>query len=193
MSWNAHVADLCNKLKHFFSIFYNIRNYVNKDHIRVIYYTMIYSRIKYGCIIYGLTCADNLDKIQIMQNKLLKVISSKPYRFPTSKLHNELSLLKFEDIVKQEILSFVHNYVHSKLPSIFVNYFQHRHSLSDILSGLKPLRFIIPIHKTNIGANTVRVKGSKMFNEEASGIKLNYSIKTFRYKIKNKIFRYPEN
>ena len=193
MSWNAHVADLCNKLKCFFSIFYNIRNYVNKDHIRVIYYTMIYSRIKYGCIVYGLTSVDNLEKIQVMQNKLLKVISHKPYRFSTNKLHNELFLLKFEDIVKQEILSFVHDYVHSKLPSVFANYFQHRHSLADILSGLKPLRLIIPIHKTNIGANTVKVKGSKFFNDEASNISLNYSLKTFRYKIKKKILYYPEN
>ena len=119
MSWNAHTADLCNKLKCFFPVFYNIRQYVNKEHIRIIYYAMIYSRIKYGSIVYGLTSDANLDKIQIMQNKLLKVISSKPYRFSTNKLHNELFLLKFKDIVKQDILSFVYNYVHINLQYIF--------------------------------------------------------------------------
>ena len=193
MSWNAHTADLCNKLKCFFPVFYNIRKYVNREHIRIIYYAMIYSRIKYGSVVYGLTSDANLDKIQIMQNKLLKVISSKPYRFSTNKLHNELFLLKFKDIVKQDILSFVYNYVHSNLPSVFDNYFKHRHSLYDILSGHKPLRFKYAIYKKNIGENTVKVQGPKLYNTEASDIDLNLSLKTFRYKIKTKILNYPDN
>ena len=75
--------------KMFLSSFYNIRKYINREHIRIIYYEMIYSRIVYGSVVYGLTSDANLDKIQIMQNKLLKVISSKPYRFSTNKLHND--------------------------------------------------------------------------------------------------------
>ena len=128
-----------------------------------------------------------------MQNKLLKVISSKPYRFSTNKLHNELFLLKFKDIVKQDILSFVYNYVHSNLPSVFDNYFKHRHSLYDILSGHKPLRFKYAIYKKNIGENTVKVQGPKLYNTEASDIDLNLSLKTFGYKIKTKILNYPDN
>ena len=152
---------------------------------------MIYSRIKYGSIVYGLTSDANIEKIQIMQNKLLKVLSSKPYRFSTNKLHNELFLLKFKDIVKQDILSFVYNYVHSNLPYIFNDYFKHRYSLYDILSGHKPLRFKYSIHKKNIGENTVKVQGPKLYNVEASDIDLNISLKTFRYKIKTKILNYP--
>ena len=77
LNWKAHIEDLCIKLKRLFPIFYNIRKYLNKDQIRTIYFTMIYSRIKYGCITYGLCTTENLNRIQIIQNKLLKVLQKK--------------------------------------------------------------------------------------------------------------------
>ena len=64
LSLNQHVNEICNKLKCFFPLFYNIRQYLEKENIRNIYYTMIYSRIKYGCIITGQTTNENLNKIQ---------------------------------------------------------------------------------------------------------------------------------
>ena len=88
---------------------------------------MIYSRIKYGSIITGQTTNENINKIQTLQNKLLKVLYYKNYRYSTNNLHNELSILKFNDLINQETLSFVYKYVHGKLPSIFNNYFSHRH------------------------------------------------------------------
>jgi len=101
--------------------------------------------------------------------------------------------LKLKDIVKQDILSFVHNYVHINLPYIFNKYFGHRYSLYDILSGYKPLRFKYTIHKTSIGANTVKVKAPKLYDKEASDIDLNLNLKTFRYKIDTKILNSPDN
>ena len=74
LSWDQHTNAICNKLKSFFPLFYNIREYLDIDNIRNIYYTMIYSRIKYGSIITGLTTNENINKIQTLQNKPLKVL-----------------------------------------------------------------------------------------------------------------------
>ena len=57
---------------------------------------MIYSRIKYGSIITGQTTKENIEKIQTLQNKLLKVLYKKNYCFSTNKLHNELAVLKVD-------------------------------------------------------------------------------------------------
>ena len=76
----------------------------------MIYYTMIYSRIKYGICAYGFAKKENMDKVQILQNKLLKVLLEKKWRTPTNELHNKLDILLVNDIFLQEISSFVHNY-----------------------------------------------------------------------------------
>ena len=77
---------------------------------------MVYSKIKYGLPVYGMTSQENILRIQVIQSKLLKVLTNKRIRHSTNKLHNELSILKVEDIIKQEILIFVHNYRNNKLP-----------------------------------------------------------------------------
>ena len=86
---------------------------------------MIYSRINYGSIITGQTTNENINKIQTLQNRLLKVLLYKSYYYSTNKLHNELSILKFTDLVNLETLSFVFKYLHGKLPGVFDNCFSH--------------------------------------------------------------------
>ena len=86
---------------------------------------MIYSKIKYGIITYGLTTATNLTKIQTIQNKLLKVITNKNHRTPTNELHNSLEILKVKDTLSQEILCFVHNLVSGKLPKLVTTIFKN--------------------------------------------------------------------
>ena len=190
LNWNAHITDLCNKLKRLFPTFYNIRSYLNEDHIKTLYYSMIHSRINYSCIVYGLTSNENLNKLQILQNKLLKVILKKPYMYPTNALHNELSILQVKDIINQGILTFVHKYLHSELPGVFNDYFQHRHDINDILAGERNLRFLIPPHRTEIGANTMKVKGPKLYNNIINKIKINTSTKVFRKNVKNTFLPY---
>ena len=53
LSWNLHINEICNKLKRLFHIFYNIRDYLSKENIKTIYYTLIYSRIKYGITLFS--------------------------------------------------------------------------------------------------------------------------------------------
>ena len=77
LSWNDHIDEVCNKLKSFFHIFYNIRDYLSKKAIQSIYYALVYSRIKYGINVYGHVGPTKIEKIQILQNKLLKVLSEK--------------------------------------------------------------------------------------------------------------------
>ena len=101
MNWNLHVTKVCKSLRSFFPIFYSIRKYVNLEQARSIYYTMVYSKIKYGLPVYGMTSQENILKLQVLQSKLLKVITNKRIRFSTNKLHNELKILKVEDILKQ--------------------------------------------------------------------------------------------
>ena len=102
LSWKEHIQELCNKLKGMFSVFYNIRKYLTLDHIKTIYYALIYSRIKYGLVVYGTASNGILEKIQVLQNQLLKVLTGKPYLYGTNKLHNDLKLIKVEIYISKK-------------------------------------------------------------------------------------------
>ena len=71
------------------------------------------------------------EKIQIKQNRALKVLFNKEFRTPTIELHKELQLLMVKDIAKVNLLKFVHQQRNNTLPEAFDNYYSkvcHHHS-----------------------------------------------------------------
>ena len=53
LTWDLQINEICNKLKRLFHIFYNIRDFLTKENVKTIYYTLIYSRIKYGITLWS--------------------------------------------------------------------------------------------------------------------------------------------
>ena len=187
LSWNQHIDELCNKLKGLFHIFYNIKEYVSKKEIQAIYYTLIYSRIKYGINIYGQAGSTKMLKIQTLQNQLLKVLSEKKYRYPTEKLHKEFNLLLVKDIANQELLTFVHNYYSNSLPPVFENYFKPFDHHYNTRNGHQTIR--IEDHDTEIAAASVKVTGAKLWNDLNTSYKNITSKNKFRKEYKDRIIR----
>ena len=146
---------------------------------------MIYSRIKYGICAYGFANKDNLEKVQVLQNKLLKVILEKSWRHPTDALHTELNILKVRDIFYQEISSFVNKYFRDDLPEVFTDYFQHFRHTYGTRGNLN--RLILPLYRTELGKKTVRYKGCEIWNNLSQGKKNIKNAKRFRKSIKDSI------
>ena len=185
LSWKEHVQELCNGLKCLFPIFYNIRTYLTIEHIRTIYYTLIYSRVKYGLAVYGTANSGIIEKIQILQNQLLKVLTEKPYRYCTNKLHNELK------IFKQEILTFVHNFKNEKLPLVFSNYFTTFSQIHGINTRNRNTNFIIPKVSSNLGSTSITFEGAVLWNNLDKKMKESTSVKSFRKLLKDTFMPYP--
>ena len=190
LNFNLHIQNVCSSIKRYFKIFYNIRNYINKNQVEVLYYSMIYSRIKYGLIVYGFTSKKNINKLQSLQNQLLKVLTFKKRRHSTNEIHNDLRILKVTDLFFQEKVSFVYNYVNNQLPPTFPNYYTEFAQIHNIQTRNKNNNFIIPHHRTNIGSTTLQINGAKLWNDLDTTVKRSTSIKTFRNNIKNGIIPY---
>ena len=108
LSWDAHIDDVCNNLVKYFSIFYNIGNVVTSHVVRAIYFACIHSRIKYGIETYGSASEYKISKLQILQNKLLKLLTKMERRYSTNELHKSLNILKVKHIYETSVLMFVH-------------------------------------------------------------------------------------
>jgi len=88
--------------------------------LKDIYYTFVYPHLLNGIELY--TKASYLDKLIKLNNKLLRILQSKPLSTPTCKLYKTYNTLQLLDLHTQQLLLFVHKYVHhpEKLPEIFV-------------------------------------------------------------------------
>ena len=187
LTWNHHINEICSKLKRLFHIFYNIRNYLSKVNIKTIYYALVYSRIKYGITVYGQACKTKMQRIQTLQNQLLKVISGKDYRFSTDELHDEFDLLLIKDIANQEILAFVHNYFSNSLPPVFNGYFETLVSNHNINTRNGGNLLNIISHTTDIAASAIKIQGAKLWNKLDNNLKKLPKVKQFKAKYKHSV------
>ena len=87
LTWEPHINNICSALVRYYSIFYNIRNSITSNIARAIYYACIYPHISYAIEIYGSANDTLISKLQVQQNKLLKLLTKRDYRYSTNKLH----------------------------------------------------------------------------------------------------------
>ena len=118
-------------------------------------------------------------QIQTLQIKLLKVITNQNHRTSTNELHNSLEILKVKDILSQEILCFVHNFVSDKLPHIFNNYFMKFNETHNVNTRNQE-NFKPPKYKTVLGSKTIKNLGAVAWNSLGQNIKSINDIKKFR-------------
>ena len=107
-------------------------------------------------------------------------------------LHNEFEILKVEDMVKQEVVTFVFNYFNDSLPSVFDNYYETLASTHGINTrhGSSLIRKIK--HKADIAAHSIKIQGAELWNRLDVNLKSISNVKTFRKKYKFSIIPYCE-
>ena len=109
-----------------------MKHKVNKKTARQLNFAFVFSRIKYGIEIYGNCSENNVNKIQTIQYKLLKLFLQLDRLTPTSVLHKNLNILKINDLYKCSVLSFVNDRQTGKYPKICKDYFQKKRNDYDL-------------------------------------------------------------
>jgi hypothetical protein len=177
LNWNKHVDNICASLVKYFGIFNQIKSKLSTTFLRQLYYAFVYSKIKYAIEVYGNCSLANLRKVQILQNKLLKLLFSYDRFTDTNELHDRLQILKVKDIFETSILNFVNECLSERCPEIFLNYFvpsRPRYNLR------RSDQVIIPPSRLSLGDKAVRVYGALAWNNMDDSLRKYCSQKNFR-------------
>ena len=176
LSWKKHTDSLCNSLLKYFGIFNQIKHFLNKKIVRQLYFAFVYSRISYGIEVFGNASDMCISKLQVIQNKLLKLALRIDRLTPTNTLHNNMKLLKISDIHKYKVIIFVNNCVTGLCPKYFTSYFIQRENPYDLRStGLH-----VPRSRTTLGSLGVYSHGAKLWNGLPDNIKTVIHQKNFK-------------
>jgi len=75
-----------------------VRNMLLFSVLRTLYYSLIYPYLNYCCIIWGGASATALHKIEVLQNRSIRLITRAPFRSSTGPIYKRINLLKIVDI-----------------------------------------------------------------------------------------------
>ena len=74
-------------------------------------------------IIWGSSKCKQINKIRNLQNKAVRMVCNGNFRAHSDPIYSRLELLKFEDLFKINVQSFMYDNFHSKLPLSFERMF----------------------------------------------------------------------
>ena len=153
------------KLNRANALLYKIRNFVNVNTLKAIYYAIFDLHINYANVI----CAQNfnaVNRVSILQKKALRIISFQPRDCHSSSLSKKQNLLKF-DKIQLEIVLLVSKYFSNILASIFDNWFTFCSDIHDYNTATSSTSKVFkPSYRTNLhGKNSITISAVNAWNK----------------------------
>ena len=92
MTWKTHIEQITSKMSKTVGIISTIRHILPKYILHILYYTMIFPYLHYCNIVWASTYPSRLEKIVVLQKKIIRIISACKYRDHTSNYFKELHI-----------------------------------------------------------------------------------------------------
>jgi hypothetical protein len=184
LNFNDNTDLLCNKLSKAVFQLRLAKSYVTKKHLLTLYHALFNSHLWYCTIILSCTSQSNLNRIQILQKKAIRVVANLNYNAHTDNVFNELKLLKFEKLVKYRQLTFMHGIKFNYAPISFENMWPTSNE-RDILYNLRELNdFILPAPRFEGFRKFPLYSLAKIWNDFDINIRLQPNVATFKIELK---------
>ena len=146
-------------------MFYKLRCNAHPHVMKMLYFAFIYPLLLYGIAVYANTCKSHLDKLLVLNNKLLHIAQNCKLRCRTNNLYRQYNTLPLPTLHQYEVLLFVHKcmYRSHSLPAVFNDYFQLNNCVHsyDTRSSDKIHLFAAD---SSFGTKCIKFKGCLLWN-----------------------------
>ena len=188
LNWKYHINCIATKLAKCVAIIYRASIYLEKPCLRMLYHTLFFPYINYCSETWGNTYKSNLNKLFILQKKVLRNICKTKRLEHTNRLFIDLNLLKLYDLIEFKTVVIVFKARYKALPikiqNIFTfNDYQFYNTRSRQKVDFIPLRV-----RTMLKSMCVSVRGVRLWNNLSSEFRNCSSVQMFKNKYKNGIF-----
>ena len=110
LTWEEHITAISKKISRSIGIVTLLRPCMETELLVNLYYSLVYSHMIYGIHVWGTACQSEMEKIKVLQNKAVRVISKVQHfqiygQAPgpltsSDPLYENLEILKLDDIFK---------------------------------------------------------------------------------------------
>ena len=97
ISWKPHISHVASKIAKSIGIVQG-KFYLSKLALRTLYYSLVYPYLHYCITVWGSTYPSNLNRIILLQKRVIRIIDKKPFDAHADPIFKELMILKFESI-----------------------------------------------------------------------------------------------
>lgn len=187
LSWDIHIKQILKKVSSLCGLMKRVRCFVHKEALLQFYYACIHSILQYLIIVWGHASKSKLKKVQVLQNRCIKVIFNLSPLFSTTSLytdlhHNVIPILGLRDF---NTVMYVHNALNNRNFHHNIE-FPNRANIRTTRHAHELLRNRV---NTNLGLICITNYGPSKFNSIPSDIKGITNTILFKRKFKQYLLR----
>lgn len=94
LSWYEHIELTTTRVRKLIWVFKKLRHLAKFELLRTVYYALVQSVLGYCVVAWGGACKKYLIRLERAQRSLLKVMTFRPFRFPTKELYEKLFIIQ---------------------------------------------------------------------------------------------------
>lgn len=153
------------------------------DTLKILYYSLIYPYLFYCCIIWGTASATSLHKLEVLQNRAVRLITRSPYRSSSSPIFKRLNILKLVDICRLQIALFMFRTRESTLPSCCLLLCPLN---ENNCYGIRNMHeFVMPAFRTKCREKSISVSGPRLWSLLPNDLRSSISLFVLRKNVKS--------
>ena len=123
LNWDQHTKYILSKISSANFVINQAKKLLPMNIRMLIYNSLVKSYLEYGILAWGNAKSKEIDKISVIQKKIIRNIYNSKYNAHTDPIYFCLKLLKFEDILQYNSIILMYKYVNSLLPDSFSEIF----------------------------------------------------------------------
>ena len=132
LTWRFHISELKKKLGQIIGILYKLKKLGTPiDTLKSIYYALFQSYVNYGLAVWGQTNSELFNKIEVLQNKVIRLIMGAEFDENCAEFYKELKIFKLKDLLHLKNVSLMWDYDHNELPKNFQKFFCYANKVHD--------------------------------------------------------------
>ena len=93
LSWKSHISYICKKISKSAGIIFRSRFYLSTKTNFLLYYSLVYPYLTYCNLTWSPTYVTNLNRIFVIQKRIVSAITNAPYRAHSAPIFAQLKLL----------------------------------------------------------------------------------------------------
>ena len=183
LTWKNHIEYTSKKLSKCVAILTKARKKLEKNCLISLYYSFAYPYFIYCNHVWGSNYRTSLEKLFVLQKKMIRIITSSPFRAHTQPLFIANQMLDVYDINDYMVSIFMYKTIKSDVPTLFTAFFQKINSIHRYNTRISDDLYI-PTVKTNVRKFSIRIRGASTWNFIPSAIRNSKSLPIFKKVLK---------
>jgi hypothetical protein len=175
MKWKQHLVLTSQRIRKTIYKFRRLRHILDIETLRQTYFALVHSLATYGVLVWGGAPKIHLQPVEVAVKAVLRVALSKPYRYPSAALYDEIKVPTITFTYLEELMSY-----RFKISYNAIDYINH--GLHTRMAVSRNLR--LPKPDTTLYKRSHMYLSAVMYNRLPAELKAINSINRFKREIK---------